>query len=95
MFEQSQQSLRPFGLVHDLLIEAFDQAPITLHLSEADLESLTGTLAGVPFPEVDEVSRIVARFLASVGESTADADNHANAVAGKIVDGLNSLDLSL
>lgn len=95
MFEQSQESLRPYGLVRSLIAEAFELAPITLHLSEGDLESLTATLAGLPFPEVDEVSRIVARFLAAAGESSDDANDHASAVAGRLVDGLNTLDLSL
>lgn len=95
MFEQSQESLRPYGLVRNLITEAFDKAPITLHLTEADLESLTATLAGLPFPEVDEVSRIVARFLATAGDSPDDANEHASAVAGSIVDGINTLDLSI
>jgi hypothetical protein len=95
MFEQSQESLRPYGMVRNLITEAFELAPTTLHLSEADLESLTATLSGLPFPEVDEVSRIVARSLAAAGESTEDANEHASSVAGKLVDGLNTLDLSL
>lgn len=95
MFEQSQESQRPFGLVRNLVTEAFDEAPVTLHLTEEQIESLTGNLAFLPFPEVDEVSAIIARFLASTGQSTEDSNANANAVAGRIVDGMNTLDLSL
>lgn len=95
MFEQSQESIRPFGAVRNLITEALHLAPVTLHLSEADLESLTATLAGLPFPEANEVSQIVARALAAAGENTDDANEHASAIAGKLVDGLNTLDLSL
>lgn len=95
MFEQSQESIRPLGAVRDLIVETFNLAPVTLHLSEADLENLTATLAGLPFPDAGEVSAIVARFLAASGENTDDAKEHAAAVAGKLVDGMNTLDLNL
>lgn len=95
MFEQSQESIRPLGAVRNLITETFGLAPVTLHLSEADLENLTATLAGLPFPEANEVSRIVARVLTAAGESSDDASEHASAIAGKLVDGLNALDLSL